>query len=48
MSALQALMPAYPLMMATRVLEGVSHLAIVVVGPMMIAQAASARIRGWR
>ena len=37
MSALQALMPAYPLMLASRVVEGVSHLAIVVVGPTMIA-----------
>jgi DHA1 family inner membrane transport protein len=45
-SALQASMPAYPLMMAMRVLEGVSHLAIVVVGPVMIAQAASARYQG--
>ncbi len=46
LSALQALMPAYPLMMASRVLEGVSHLAIVVVGPVMIAQAASQRYQG--
>jgi predicted MFS family arabinose efflux permease len=45
-SALQALMPAYPLMMASRVLEGVSHLAIVVVGPVVIAQAASLRHQG--
>jgi MFS family permease len=37
MSAVQALMPAYPLMLASRVVEGVSHLAIVVVGPTMIA-----------
>ena len=29
----QAVLPPYPLMMALRVLEGVSHLAIVVVGP---------------
>ncbi|MGL4236226.1 MFS transporter [Tabrizicola sp.] len=41
MSALQALMPAYPLMLASRVVEGVSHLAIVVVGPTMIAAVAS-------
>ncbi len=45
-SALQSLMPGYPLMMASRVLEGVSHLAIVVVGPVMIAQAASQRYQG--
>ena len=37
MSALQALMPAYPVMLASRVIEGASHLAIVVVGPTMIA-----------
>ena len=37
MSAFQALMPAYPLMLASRVVEGVSHLAIVVVGLTMIA-----------
>ena len=37
MSALQAGLPAYPLMIASRIVEGVSHLAIVVVGPTMIA-----------
>ncbi|MCU0827967.1 MAG: MFS transporter [Tabrizicola sp.] len=37
MSALQAFMPAYPLMLASRIVEGASHLAIVVVGPTMIA-----------
>ena len=37
MSALQVLMPAYPLMLASRIVEGASHLAIVVVGPTMIA-----------
>ena len=37
MSALQALMPGYPLMLASRIVEGASHLAIVVVGPTMIA-----------
>jgi MFS family permease len=37
MSALQALLPAYPLMLASRIVEGASHLAIVVVGPTMIA-----------
>lgn len=36
-SAVEALLPAYPLMILVRVLEGVSHLAIVVVGPVMIA-----------
>lgn len=37
MSALQSLMPAYPLMLVSRIVEGASHLAIVVVGPTMIA-----------
>ncbi len=37
MSALQALMPTYALMLASRIIEGASHLAIVVVGPTMIA-----------
>jgi MFS family permease len=37
MSALQAVMPAYPLMLLSRIIEGASHLAIVVVGPTMIA-----------
>lgn len=37
MSAVQALLPPYPVMLAARVLEGISHLAIVVVGPTMIA-----------
>jgi MFS transporter, DHA1 family, inner membrane transport protein len=37
MSAFQTLMPVYPLMLASRIVEGASHLAIVVVGPTMIA-----------
>ncbi len=41
MSALQAVLPPYPVMILARVLEGVSHLAIVVVGPTMIAGLAS-------
>jgi predicted MFS family arabinose efflux permease len=45
-SALQSLLPAYPLMMLSRVLEGASHLAIVVVGPAMIAGVASRRHQG--
>ncbi len=45
MSALQALMPAYPLMLASRVIEGASHLAIVVVGPTMIATLAPEKRR---
>ena len=39
-SAVQALLPAYPVMILSRVLEGASHLAIVVVGPVLIAQLA--------
>lgn len=39
-SALEALLPPYPLMILARVLEGASHLVIVVVGPVMIAQLA--------
>jgi len=46
LSAVQALLPAYPLMMLSRVLEGVSHLAIVVVGPVLIAQTAPLRHQG--
>lgn len=41
MSALQALQPGYALMLASRIVEGASHLAIVVVGPTMIAGLAS-------
>lgn len=46
MSAVQSLLPAYPVMIASRVLEGVSHLAIVVVGPTMIAGLAPEARRG--
>ena len=45
-SFVQAGFPAYPLMMLSRVLEGVSHLAIVVVGPTAIAGLASGRGQG--
>ncbi len=45
-SAVQALLPAYPVMMGLRVLEGVSHLAIVVVGPTAIAAVAGGRHLG--
>jgi MFS transporter, DHA1 family, inner membrane transport protein len=40
-SAAQALLPPYPVMMALRVAEGLSHLAIVVVGPVLMARAAT-------
>jgi MFS family permease len=46
MSALQALQPGYGVMIASRIVEGVSHLAIVVVGPTLIAGLAAERWRG--
>ena len=46
MSALQSLGLTYPAMIASRVVEGVSHLAIVVVGPTVIAGLAAERFRG--
>ena len=45
-SLVQSVFPPYPVMMLTRVLEGVSHLAIVVVGPTAIAGVTSARHQG--
>lgn len=45
-SVVQALLPPYPVMMAARVLEGVSHLAIVVVGPTSIASVAPRHLQG--
>ena len=46
-SLVQSLMLPYPLMLALRVPEGLSHLAIVVVGPTAIAATASLRFQGW-
>ena len=46
MSAVEASFPAYPIMIAARVLEGVSHLAIVVVAPTVIASVAPQRYQG--
>ena len=46
MSAVQAIGLGYPAMIASRVVEGVSHLAIVVVGPTVIAGLAAERFRG--
>jgi DHA1 family inner membrane transport protein len=37
LSAFQATLPAYPLLIASRVIEGFSHLSIVVAGPVLIA-----------
>lgn len=45
-SLIQSSFPSYPLMMLTRVLEGVSHLTIVVVGPTAIAGVTSQRHQG--
>ncbi len=45
-SLVQSTFPAYPLMMLTRVLEGFSHLAIVVVGPTAIATITPTRHQG--
>ena len=45
-SAVQALLPALPWMLAVRVLEGVSHLAIVVAAPTLIAQLCAPKDRG--
>ncbi|MFM2390801.1 MAG: hypothetical protein RLZZ437_2356, partial [Pseudomonadota bacterium] len=45
-SLLQSLMPPYPLMLASRIPEGISHLAIVVVGPTAMAATATPRWQG--
>lgn len=46
-SALQALMPALPWLLALRGIEGLSHLAIVVAAPTLIAQLAPPAQRGF-
>lgn len=46
MSALQATMPGFAVMMASRIAEGASHLAIVVAGPVLIAQVTPLRRQG--
>ena len=45
-SLIQSTLPPYGWMLASRVLEGMSHLAIVVVGPTAIAATASLRFQG--
>jgi MFS family permease len=45
-SAVQMSFPPYPVMLASRVLEGLSHLAIVVVGPTAIGGLAGGRGQG--
>lgn len=47
LSAVQAVFPPLPVMLVLRALEGVSHLAIVVAAPTLIAQLAQARHRGF-
>ncbi len=46
MSLLHALLPPLPVMLASRVVEGFAHLAIVVAGPVLIAQAGGRRHQG--
>ncbi|MEO0485068.1 MAG: MFS transporter [Pseudomonadota bacterium] len=47
LSIYQSLLPSLPLFIASRVVEGVSHLLIVVAAPTLIAQASSVRGRGF-
>lgn len=47
LSAFEASLPAYPLMLAARMAEGASQLAIVVAGPVLIAQVTAARHTGF-
>ena len=47
MSAYQATLPDLPLMLGSRVIEGVSHLALVVATPTLIAQLSAERHRGF-
>ena len=46
-SAVQALLPPLPVMLGLRALEGLSHLAIVVAAPTMIAEVTAIRGRGF-
>lgn len=45
LSAVQALLPAYPLMLTSRILEGFTHLAITVCAPTLIGILSSDRMR---
>jgi MFS family permease len=45
LSAIQALLPPYPIMIALRVLEGATHLAIVIAGPILMARHSSDKAR---
>ncbi|WP_420863198.1 MFS transporter [Algirhabdus cladophorae] len=44
-SLLQSLMPVYPVLLASRFVEGIAHLVIVVAAPVLVAQYASDRLR---
>ena len=44
-SLLQAMIPPFPVMLASRIVEGLSHLAIVVAAPTLIAQLTRGRAR---
>ncbi|NIZ61583.1 MFS transporter [Sedimentitalea sp. CY04] len=46
MSALQALHLPFPVFLGTRVIEGLSHLGLVVAGPTLIAQVSTEKTRG--
>ena len=46
MSFVQSFLPPYPLMVVSRIPEGLAHLGIVVVGPTAIAATASRRFQG--
>ena len=45
MSGIEALLPALPIFLAARLIEGLSHLAIVVAAPTLIAETAPERMR---
>lgn len=45
LSALQALLPPFPVMIALRILEGATHLAIVIAGPILMARHSSDNAR---
>ena len=47
LSAFQAFLPTLPWMLASRALEGLSHLALVVAAPTLIAQLCAPRDRGF-
>tara|TARA_R110002110_G_scaffold194901_10_gene404094 strand:- start:1806 stop:2966 length:1161 start_codon:yes stop_codon:yes gene_type:complete len=46
LSLFQALLPALPLLLVSRIIEGASHLAIVVAAPTLIAQLSAPKDRG--